>query len=70
MNIGHNPTFNLKEQLSFEVHLLDFSGDLYGSNIKIEFAYYLREEQKFQDQAALIRQLEIDKERALQLLTK
>jgi len=46
MNIGRNPTFEDKE-ISVEVHLFDFSGDLYGKTLKVEVLRFVREERKF-----------------------
>ena len=67
MNIGHRPTFgNLTR--SFEVHLLNFSGDLYGATLKVYFAARLRNEQKFDSPQALAAQLERDKLSSLQAL--
>lgn len=47
INIGNNPTINTDLPLSVEVHLLDFSQDIYGKNIRIAFAKKLRDEQQF-----------------------
>ncbi len=46
MNIGHRPTINGLTQ-TIEVHLLDWSGDLYGKELKVELLEFLRSEQKF-----------------------
>lgn len=46
-NIGHNPSFNYKENLTMEVHIIGFSGDLYGKIISVSFIEYLRPEIKF-----------------------
>lgn len=48
MNIGENPTF-CNGSLSLEVHILDFSGDLLGSMIKVNFLKRLRGEKRFPD---------------------
>lgn len=45
-NIGTNPTFG-EHALSVETHLLDFSGDLLGKTIKINFIQRLRNEKTF-----------------------
>ncbi|WP_419787349.1 bifunctional riboflavin kinase/FAD synthetase [Pseudodesulfovibrio sp.] len=45
-NIGINPTFG-NDALSVEAHLLDFKGDLYGSNIRVHFVQRIRDERKF-----------------------
>lgn len=62
MNIGYRPTLDNGPQRSLEVHLLDFDGNLYGDEIKIEFLKYLREEQKFESIEDLQEQLKQDEE--------
>jgi riboflavin kinase/FMN adenylyltransferase len=49
INIGHRPTVDHSAEaaLSIEVHLLDFSADLYGKKLRVEFAERLRAERKF-----------------------
>ncbi len=61
-NIGHNPTFNYNENISIEVHLFDFSGDIYGEQLDIEFIAFIREEQKFSSIDTLIAQLKTDQQ--------
>jgi riboflavin kinase/FMN adenylyltransferase len=64
MNIGINPTVN-GENLSIEVHFLDFDTDLYDNKITISILDRIREEQKFESVALLKLQLEKDKTKAL-----
>jgi riboflavin kinase/FMN adenylyltransferase len=45
-NIGFNPTFD-GERLSVEVHVIDFSGDLYGKQATVFFIDRLRDERSF-----------------------
>jgi len=48
LNIGHRPTVSQPTpQLRVEVHLLDFSGDLYGEEMEVTFVGKLRDETKF-----------------------
>ena len=54
VNIGFNPTFH-QERLSVEVHLLDFSEDIYGESLRIYFIARLREEKRFSEVGDLIR---------------
>ncbi len=61
INIGHNPTFNYKEEISIEAHLFDFHGELYQKKMRLEFNFKIREEKKFKGIDELIRQLEEDK---------
>jgi len=58
-NIGYNPTFG-NNALSIETHLLDFSGDLLGRIIKINFIMRLRDEKKFSGVEELIAQINLD----------
>ena len=45
-NVGTRPTVNDGNQLTIEGYILDFTGDLYGQKIQMEFYKYLREEQE------------------------
>ncbi|TPE46121.1 bifunctional riboflavin kinase/FAD synthetase [Pontibacter mangrovi] len=67
MNIGHRPTVDGK-QLRLEVHLLNFSGDLYGKALTVQFVEQLRKERKFHDLDALKAQLKNDQEQTAHLL--
>ncbi len=58
-NIGVRPTFD-GAQCRFEVHLLDFAGDLYGDTLRVELCQRLRSEQRFDDIAALVAQITHD----------
>ncbi len=58
-NIGKNPTFDEKE-LSLEVHILNFSENIYGKNLKIELVKYIRGEKKFPSVQALVEQIKKD----------
>jgi riboflavin kinase/FMN adenylyltransferase len=46
ISVGTNPTFGT-EPLHVEAYLLDFDGDLVGSQIAVEFWAYLRDEERF-----------------------
>jgi riboflavin kinase / FMN adenylyltransferase len=58
-NIGPNPTF-VENARKIEVHLIDFSGDLYGQSVSIDFVTRLRETRKFAGVDALVDQLRRD----------
>ena len=45
-NFGRRPTFGKTEDL-LEVHLLDFSGDLYGRHMRVQLVDFIRPERKF-----------------------
>ena len=47
-NIGTRPTVDTTQQAHLEVHLLDFSGDLYGQHIAVTFHKKIRDEQRFE----------------------
>lgn len=66
-NLGVRPTFEGGRR-TVEAHLLDWSGDLYGESIRVEFLHRLRGEQKFAGVEALIAQIRRDCERARELL--
>jgi riboflavin kinase/FMN adenylyltransferase len=59
MNIGYRPTVNGTSQ-SVEVHLLDWSGDLYGKTLTVQLKEFLRSEQKFASLEALKAQILAD----------
>jgi len=68
-NIGLRPTFTGGEAVPrVEAHLLDYSADLYGKTLKLEFVERLRGEQKFPSVEALLAQIRADIERARELL--
>jgi riboflavin kinase/FMN adenylyltransferase len=58
-NIGVRPTVDGKEPL-LEVHVFDFSGDLYGKRIKVTFKHKLRDEQTFASVELLKQQIDAD----------
>ena len=62
MNIGYRPTMGHSDEKSLEVHILDFEGDVYDRNLKIEFIAKIRDEMKFSSVDELIIQLEKDKD--------
>jgi len=59
MNIGCRPTVNGTNP-SVEVHLLDWSGDLYGQTLTVQLEKFLRPEQKFASLEALKEQIQAD----------
>lgn len=52
-NIGIRPTFDDGEQPTVEAYLLDFEGDLYGQDMRLEVLHRLRGEARFDSLAAL-----------------
>ena len=61
MNIGTNPTVNGQQQ-SIEIHIINWSGDLYGQNLQVALLDRVRDEVKFDSMADLQDQLEKDKD--------
>jgi riboflavin kinase/FMN adenylyltransferase len=61
MNIGRRPTFDGMD-VTVEVHLLDFDGNLYGDRLSVQFLQRLRDEQKFDSSDALVVQLSEDEQ--------
>jgi riboflavin kinase/FMN adenylyltransferase len=68
-SLGTRPTVNGTEML-LEVHVFDFSGDLYGREIEVEFVAKLRDELKFDSLEALTEQMKIDAAQAREVLWK
>lgn len=58
-NIGTNPTFSGRQR-RIESHLLDMHADMYGADICVDFAAYIRPQITFADVDALKHQLAID----------
>jgi riboflavin kinase/FMN adenylyltransferase len=52
-NLGYRPSANQVARPLLEVHLLDFSADIYGAHLSVRFLHKLRDEMKFPDFAAL-----------------
>ena len=65
--IGYRPTLFKEGELRIEVNIFDFSGNLYGKSIKIEFIEHVRGEMKFRQKNDLIKQLEKDKKNVLKI---
>jgi riboflavin kinase / FMN adenylyltransferase len=60
-NIGLRPTFENGPVLPrLETHLLDYSGDLYWQTLSLQFAAFLRPEQRFSSIEALVGQINQD----------
>ena len=68
-NLGMRPTVDGKTHM-LEVHLFDFSGDLYGREIDVRFEKIIRAEMKFPSLDALRTQIEMDAAEARIILTQ
>lgn len=58
-NLGYNPTFN-NTNISFEIYILDFEGDLYGKRLCVDLIEFIRGEETFSDKEDLIKQMKED----------
>jgi riboflavin kinase/FMN adenylyltransferase len=68
-NIGKNPTFG-DSDVSYEVHLFNFSGNLLGKKIRIYFIDRIRNERLFPDALSLEKQIRTDIECAKEILSR
>jgi riboflavin kinase / FMN adenylyltransferase len=66
-NIGYSPTFD-DHLFTVEVHILDFSQNIYGSPIRVNFIRRLRDEIKFDGIDALADQIRLDIQEARRIL--
>jgi len=66
-NIGYSPTFD-DHLFTIEVHILDFSADIYGTRIRVNMIRRLRDEKKFSSLEELSAQIRSDIETARKLL--
>ena len=66
-NIGYSPTFD-DHQFTVEVHLLNFSGNIYGQKIRVNFIQRIRNEKKFVGIADLKEQIHQDIKTAHKIL--
>ena len=58
-NLGYRPTFHGKKIL-LEVHLFNFSGNLYNKDLTVEFLKFIRKEKKFKNADQLKKQIKND----------
>lgn len=70
-NIGRNPTFEANGPgMNYEVHILDFSGDIMGKTLRVSFIDRIRDERKFPDVKSLQEQINEDIRQAREILGK
>lgn len=62
LNIGTRPTLDNGEMLSVETNIFGFSGDLYGTRMRVELLRFIRPERRFASLDELRQQLERDKQ--------
>ena len=68
-NIGYSPTFD-DHQFTVEVHILDFSDNIYGKKIRVNFVKRIRDEKKFSSISDLIDQIKLDIVAGREILSK
>ncbi|MET0988561.1 MAG: bifunctional riboflavin kinase/FAD synthetase [Steroidobacteraceae bacterium] len=68
VNVGSRPVVGGNQTL-IEAHLLDFSRDLYGSLLQVDFIARLRAEEWFPSLDALVEQMRLDEQQAREVLT-
>ena len=68
VSIGVRPTFTTGRGELIEAYLLDFEGDLYGTELRLDFLHRLRGERRFESPAALVEQMRRDVERTRELV--
>lgn len=71
-NIGVKPTFHDpdKSQVSIEVNIFDFNESIYGERVEVVWHDFIRPEQKFDGIDALIKQIQQDKQTAIDILAQ
>lgn len=67
VSIGVRPTFQTGRAELIEAYLLDFDGDLYGSDLELSFIERLRGERRFESAQALTRQMHLDVRRTREI---
>ena len=68
-NIGYSPTFD-DHEFTVEVHILDFTDDIYNQKIRVNFIQRIRDEIKFSNIADLIEQIKKDIANAREILSE
>lgn len=66
--IGKRPTLHNGDNISIEVNLFDFDGDLYNKTLTAEFLDFVRPDEKFSDIATLKDQISRDKETVIKVI--
>ncbi len=70
VSIGVRPTFETGRGELIEAYVLDFDGDLYGRELRLEFLARLRGERRFEDPESLIEQIRRDVARTRELVAE
>ena len=67
--IGTKPTFSFNNR-AIELHIFDFSDNIYGQVLKIEFMAKIRDDYHFEQVEELVKQIEKDKKKTLEILAE
>jgi riboflavin kinase/FMN adenylyltransferase len=67
VSIGVRPTFQTGRGELIEAHILDFDGDLYGQELRLDFLARLRGERRFATPEALVEQMHSDVDRTREI---
>ncbi len=67
-NVGYNPTFENRNDVSIETYIFYFNGDLYGERVTLHFVERIRDEKKFSSPEELIETIRNDIRRAREIL--
>ena len=65
-SLGVRPTVRTDGKPVLEVHLFDFSREIYNQHLRVDFLHKLRDEEKYPDMQTLTRQITLDVENAQQ----
>lgn len=68
ISLGTRPTFYDNGDQLLEVHLIDFSGDLYGQNARVRFTHRIRGQERFDSVEALVKKMAQDTAAAQRML--
>lgn len=68
--IGNRPTINTKQKRSLEVNIFDFNSDIYDTFIEIQLIEFIRGDEKYENLAALRKQLAKDKVNVTEILER
>jgi len=69
-SLGVRPTVHTNGKPVLEVHLFDFSRQIYNKHMRVDFLHKLRDEVKFPDVQSLTKQIALDVEQAKQWFEK
>lgn len=66
--IGTRPTIHKSDEISIEVNIFEFEGDLYNRSLTVEFVDFIRPDMVFENTELLVRQIQQDKLTVLERL--